>query len=171
MLNSRRLRQVFFIGTFSVLTAMFQNCAKHPGGLQATSAAGITGGVQVVGTASSYNKIDVLSQNGSSFSIDLANHSVVSSSGSCNVDTSKDSRIAQLSSLLQQASVCKPAEVAADQAVCMAIAVSDIKLSDSSSTLELAKEVCHTGTFLCDGMDDILRAKLADLQANPPACL
>ena len=95
--------------------------------------------------------------------------SITQSIASCSLT---DSRLSELDTLLKSARVCRAQTDNRNNAIyCMALAESDIQLVNSSSneTRELRPNVCNSGIFLCDGLDDQLRLRLIDLVKNPPA--
>lgn len=84
----------------------------------------------------------------------------------CTVDTA---RLDQLRDVLSKAQICKPGPLPDNTAVCMALALADIELSNAANAkIQLRPLMCNNGTFLCAGLDDVLRGLLGELRDNPP---
>ena len=82
------------------------------------------------------------------------------------------SRLSELDDLMKSARICRAQALAgSDQVNCLAQAESDIQLinSNSKEIRELRPNICNSGIFLCDGLDEQLRLRLKDLVQNPPA--
>jgi hypothetical protein len=175
MLNGRTIRQAGIILGFGLTVTLFQNCAKHQGGLQAAGIANPSSGVQVIAT-SSYSKVAFNSQGIPGASADLQidfDAGTVNSSchyGIASDGNPSDVNLAALKSLLSNARVCQPAALTGDQVSCMGMSVPDIDLGSGANSISLARLFCNTGTFLCDGDDEVLRGLLANLKAHPAAC-
>ncbi len=95
--------------------------------------------------------------------------SVTESVLSCSL---QDARFDNLDHLLKSSRVCRANDaMKAEQVNCLAIAESDIQLIDVSrnEVLQLRPNVCNSGIFLCEGLDQQLRTLLSDLVLNPPA--
>lgn len=91
------------------------------------------------------------------------------SKASCTIS---DPRLADIDNLLKSSRVCRAnIESKAEQVNCLAVGESDIQLVNSSrnETLELRPNICNSGVFLCEGLDQHLRDLLKDLVLNPPA--
>jgi len=106
-------------------------------------------------------RLEVDIQAGSLRLIDHSNSSV----RDCALDSA---RLSRLRDLLASADICKPGPLPADTAVCMALGLADIELSQAGSSIQLRPVICHNGTFLCAGADVTFRALLADLRDNAP---
>lgn len=159
----------------TVLVLAFQNCSENLQPAE-TPAQGKT----VIGNSAGYTKIVFdahLEYRGPDGSVRLeadleAGRLTVGITGrgskSCALD---QPRLNQLKELMARSKVCKPGPLPPDTAVCMAIGIADIELSNDTSSVQLRPVICHNGVYLCDGADEILRALLADLRTNvPPGC-
>lgn len=165
------------------LVMCFQNCGK-PGMSSATVGDQVASGQKterVIDTASQFNKVVydpgleyAYGPSGSRVEIDVDQGSVaIGSSGApptehCTLDAD---RLDSLEEILSISKICEPGPMPPGTVSCMAAGVADIELSSDSSTnsVKLRPLVCNSGVFLCDGNDQVLRALLADLKANPPA--
>lgn len=146
---------------------------------------------QVIDQGSSYSQIvyrktsekfDRTGPVGTVSTIDLSNGSmthvkttdynstpVAGSSLSCQIDAV---RLKALSNLLASSRICQSAaDLQNDLVTCAAIAVSDLQLINQTSgeKIELRANVCNSGVFLCEGLDQKFRQLLADIAQNLPA--
>ena len=100
---------------------------------------------------------------------DYGSASVAGSGLTCRID---DTRLQRLSSLLASSRICRSAaELQNDVVNCAAIAISDLQLINQTSgdQIELRANVCNSGVFLCEGLDQQFRDLLADIAQNLPA--
>lgn len=102
--------------------------------------------------------------------IDLSNGQISIRGGqgtlkSCNLD---GSRLAAIDQILENGKICEPGAPPPNTALCMAIALADVKLEGSDVLVYLRPETCYRGAFLCAGQDAQFRAALADIVTNPP---
>lgn len=100
---------------------------------------------------------------------DAGSTAVAGTELSCQLESE---RLQQLTTLLASSRICRSAaELASDSVSCAAVAVSDLQLINVSSgeQLELRANICNSGVFLCDGLDQSFRDKLADIALNLPA--
>lgn len=94
---------------------------------------------------------------------------VAGSGLACQID---DMRLQKLSSLLASSRICRSAaELQNDVVSCAGIAISDLQLINQASgeQIELRANVCNSGVFLCEGLDQQFRDLLADIALNLPA--
>jgi hypothetical protein len=166
------------------LLVLFQNCAKQPtsiSGSEVTAGAPAAAEVSVVGTTADlnhitydaalsgkvYSKDEILTQGRRVVDITLEDGSYVISDlrsqekWSCNLTVTQEQAIKALISVSR---VCQPVPNP-NEVRCMALPVGDdVVLSNDRRKVGLAKVVCQTGTYLCDGNDDKLRALLEVLR-------
>ena len=120
-----------------------------------------------VGTLSKINL-----SNGSMTYVKTTDHGSVSVAGTglaCQIDAE---RLKALSTLLASSRICRSAAELQNNVVnCAAIAVSDLQLINqvSGEQIELRANVCNSGVFLCEGLDQKFRDLLADISQNLPA--
>lgn len=84
----------------------------------------------------------------------------------CTVD---ESRLKRLRQIMNESYICEPGPLPPDSAQCLAIGAPDIELSNDSDSIILSPLICHFGTYLCDGKDELFRSLLVDLRDNPPS--
>ena len=71
---------------------------------------------------------------------------------------------AELASILNGASICSPGPLPEGTAVCMAIGMEDIELTDETGNKSwLRPVICNNGRYLCDDKDKALRALLKEI--------
>lgn len=172
-----RLKIGFLIVALSTLVA-FQNCGRMDP--SQTSGLGPLQSEKVVGATDGYDKIvfdpqleigQVVSKSAadSRLAVDVVRGSLEISNGSAKIDCQiDDSRLDSLRQIMASAKICEPGPLPPDTVSCMALALADISLSNSNSTMLLRNVTCNFGTFLCDGQDSVFRALLADLRDHPP---
>lgn len=84
----------------------------------------------------------------------------------CAVD---ETRLKQLRKIMIDSYICEPGPLSPDSVQCLAIGAPDIELSNDSDSIILSPLICHFGTYLCDGKDELFRSLLVDLRDNPPS--
>lgn len=162
-----------------VMMIGYQNCAKAPTSQENNP---FVEQEKVIGTTSQFHKVvfDPALELGSlqksadskRVEIDVSGGALKIISGpssqvsQCSVDVD---RLQQLKSLLSISQVCEPGPLPEGTAVCMAYAMADVELANEDESVKLRSNMCHSGTFLCDGNDKKLRELLSDLRDNPPA--
>ncbi|OFZ28280.1 MAG: hypothetical protein A2622_04040 [Bdellovibrionales bacterium RIFCSPHIGHO2_01_FULL_40_29] len=185
-----RLKLIFIIALGTISFFAFQNCAKNSFETNEELVTGVgkvepINGGEVIDQASQYTDISFhkynegsnqegvqleISLNDGLMSLQNTNgyrrDLVPNTSRSCQID---DDRLRELNSLLSIAKICKG--VTPEGTVsCMAYAESDIALNNEAMALsiELRPNMCNSGVFLCDGLDDRFRNTLKDLIAQAP---
>jgi hypothetical protein len=175
----RFIRHLSLVTVFILLSAVFQNCARHNFSTKHETQAlktdfGVKSNLGKTLAAFSIIKYEEYSSTSPIHSIDLnIDNSILTVNGSNNLQRSCSLdllRVDKLKSILSSSQICKPQPIGEDQVVCLAISTTDIVLrnEDSSQHVELAKEMCNTGTFLCGDKDQMLREVLTDILHNPP---
>ena len=176
------MRHTHWLGILTVtsLLVLFQNCAQVGPSASVDLPKG-NSSEKVIGDASQFNSIIFDEQlempaqyqqqkvGAERLVIDLQSGNMslgenTATPKSCGVD---NQRLNELRSIVQSASICEP--IKTEDAVCMAIGMADIQLSNKEKTVELRPVICSNGTYLCDGLDQVFRDILKDLRANPPA--
>lgn len=148
----------------------FQNCGNFAE--YRSSQDQNTGSQKIIDDARNFNQVafefDYLSGSYKS-SLNLTTGVLTSKSKSCQLEAF---RLEKLANVLSESKICQPGPLPEGAIVCLAIAIPDIKLTNATNSIELAKEICHTGTFLCQDKDALFRSLLEDISKNPPAgCL
>lgn len=99
----------------------------------------------------------------------LGSSSVAGSGLACRIDAE---RLQTLSTLLASSRICRSAaDLQSDIVNCAAIADSDLQLINqvSGEQIELRANICNSGVFLCEGLDQKFRDLLGDISQNLPA--
>lgn len=160
----------------------FQNCG--PAGVQEEATANIGGSnptvaERVIGSTQNYKKIifdpllglDSHTRQASMphLELDVEDGKMqISKDGSLSQCVMDSQRLEALRTILGSARVCVPPSLGPNEARCMAIGVPDIQLADSTKNVFLRPNICQSGVFLCDGLDETFREILADLRDHPP---
>lgn len=178
---SQRWLSTILVISGAALLFGFQNCGMRsaPGAL--TGVTSSSAKQNVIGQTAGYNQLsyspkltleDIQTHAlPLKLSVDLSQGTLAVSGGqlqqqvSCALDAP---RLASLQSILEASQICQPAPPPPGTAVCMAISVSDIELSNGTSTVLLRPIICGDGVVLCGGADSALRTLLNDLKNSPP---
>jgi hypothetical protein len=168
-----KIRIISILAVSALTVFAFQNCGPAPVSTSSHSSTEV-----VVASTQDISKVtydpeletSLVSSTKPLLSVDVSSGQMTirSSSGtlkSCALDSS---RLAALDQILAAGKICKPAPLGKDMYTCLAIGLADVKL-EGADTHFLRPEICHSGTFLCDGQDAAFRTALADLVTNPPA--
>lgn len=172
------MRKIIALVTVTALFGFFQNCAQVSTSGQEPA---VEGSEKIVGETSRFDRI-VFDSNFEipvaynppdsppRLSADLVTGQMVLAGNtayakSCNIDAG---RLESLRAIVETAKICNPPSLSDDMVACLAIGLADIQLSNKTETVELRPVICHSGTYLCDGMDEVFRALLKDLRDRPP---
>lgn len=162
----------FYLATLVCLTIYaFQNC-----GIQPQESSNGQGSLQLIDDVDNYEKIDytdaisgLYNAANSEVSLDLQNGAIsIDSKGISDCQLDAD-RLAALSAIIGDGSICKPGPLPPETVSCMAMSVIQTQLSGAAGELPLYAEVCNNGIYLCNGNLPQLQSYLNDLLANPPA--
>lgn len=161
-----KTRQFFWIRLalpIFFLLAFFQNCAKLDG--QPLEDPDEGSAAKIVGDTRIYNSIlydysyrygpAMLGPSISQIQISLNSGEGALLSGgtvvkSCSLSSTL---LSSMRNLLASAKVCEPGPLPPGSAVCMAMPMPDIQLSNGQDMLQLSGLICNSGVFLCDGLD------------------
>ena len=185
------------IVTSLLVTVLFQNCgngnitASHDQIVEGVSRLPSNENERVVKPTSLYNQViyyktsqvfDRLGPSSTKLHIDLTSGAmklmdskgfngseILQNSRDCEIEPD---RLEFLSSLLATSKLCtdSQAQATAGRVNCDAIAEPDIQLinDQNGESVNLLENVCHSGLFLCDGLDEKFRKSLLDLTEHPP---
>jgi len=173
---------------FVAVGILFQNCGKAPAGDQGSATSqsvvptetvtGVTSGLTQISYNANINSakvsgkasvqtalvVDVSVDQGFFTLTDLATQKKLK----CSLSVTREQNI---KAILSTSRICQPV-INANSMYCMALpAGEDVVLSNAERKVGLAKPICHSGTYLCDGNDDKLRAELESLRlADSSSC-
>ncbi|MGE4132719.1 MAG: hypothetical protein AB7F86_13835 [Bdellovibrionales bacterium] len=181
MVSRRSVRQLLALLAVLGLALTFQNCAERLQTENAQNDATPDSPDVVLGSASGFDKIvaDPYLE-GSNLAnlpasvrleINLSSGQMMqlsrpsNNSVTCAVDSN---RLTALRDLIASAQICEPGPLPPNTAVCMAYSMADIELSGGGTSLQLRPVMCHSGRFLCSGLDSVLRELLHSLRDSPP---
>lgn len=169
------MRVLIVLFLLGLVTIPFQNCSKTG---QSSSSSPWTNVPEkrsdtVVGLAQNFNKISYRPMRETfnlGFGLDpdlelnLDSGQLNISNGAAKISCVLETRRLQsLRDLIAQSKICQPAPLPSGGVSCLAASLPDIELSNGTTTVELSPLICNSGTYLCDGNDDILRNEIQSL--------